>query len=296
MKIPGFVGSCARDGHRFESHVLQHHPARPKRLDLFCGGGGSSWGAKNAGVEMVGAVDAWDLVVEGPAPGSPPHGPAHGGPAPPRSPRGFKLRWMESRDRREICDRARASGAVSHRWRGLHCDRWFPFMGWPSAGDDAAVARRSPGQAGAPAGRGGGRRLGPGPRIAPRPSERQEQLFRPAEPLGCSPAASTGRIDPLVRLARSVRIDLRVVSLAKAPTDSMTPTTKLATRSIASWKGWRAVTASFSNFVVAIPRDSDRSPMRARPLDPWAKFLLLVVLMVVLVLVVFAPAQVTPTP
>jgi hypothetical protein len=79
----------------------------------------------------------------------------------------------------------------------------------------------------------------------------------------------------------------------------MTPTTKLATRSIASWKGWRAVTASFSNFVVAIPRDSDRSPMRARPLDPWAKFLLLlllVVLMVVLVLVVFALAQVTPTP
>jgi hypothetical protein len=39
--------------------------------------------------------------------------------------------------------------------------------------------------------------------------------------------------------------------------------------------------------------------MRARPLEPWAKFLLLlllVVLMVVLVLVVFALAQVTPTP
>jgi hypothetical protein len=81
----------------------------------------------------------------------------------------------------------------------------------------------------------------------------------------------------------------------------MTPTTELApTRSIASLeKGWRALTASFSNFVVVIPSDSDRSPMRVRPPDRWAKFvllLLLVVLMVVLVLVVFALAQVTPTP
>jgi hypothetical protein len=49
---------------------------------------------------------------------------------------------------------------------------------------------------------------------------------------------------------------------------------------------------SFSNFVVANPRDSDRSPMRARPLDPWAKFLLLVVL----ALVVFALAEVPLTP
>lgn len=32
-------------------------------IDLFCGGGGSSWGAKNAGVEMVGAVDACDLAA-----------------------------------------------------------------------------------------------------------------------------------------------------------------------------------------------------------------------------------------
>jgi hypothetical protein len=39
--------------------------------------------------------------------------------------------------------------------------------------------------------------------------------------------------------------------------------------------------------------------MRARPLEPWAKFvlqLLLVVLLVARVLVVFALAQVTPTP
>jgi DNA (cytosine-5)-methyltransferase 1 len=34
-----------------------------KGIDLFCGGGGSSWGARNAGVEMVGAVDAWDMAT-----------------------------------------------------------------------------------------------------------------------------------------------------------------------------------------------------------------------------------------
>jgi DNA (cytosine-5)-methyltransferase 1 len=32
-------------------------------VDLFCGGGGSSWGARAAGVEMVGAVDAWDMAA-----------------------------------------------------------------------------------------------------------------------------------------------------------------------------------------------------------------------------------------
>jgi DNA (cytosine-5)-methyltransferase 1 len=32
-------------------------------LDLFSGGGGSSWGAALAGVEMVGAVDAWDIAT-----------------------------------------------------------------------------------------------------------------------------------------------------------------------------------------------------------------------------------------
>jgi DNA (cytosine-5)-methyltransferase 1 len=32
-------------------------------IDLFCGGGGSSWGARAAGVEMVGAVDAWSMAA-----------------------------------------------------------------------------------------------------------------------------------------------------------------------------------------------------------------------------------------
>ncbi len=35
-----------------------------RAIDLFSGGGGSSWGAKNAGVEMVGAVDAWDIAAQ----------------------------------------------------------------------------------------------------------------------------------------------------------------------------------------------------------------------------------------
>ncbi|GAA4824104.1 DNA cytosine methyltransferase [Sphingosinicella ginsenosidimutans] len=35
-----------------------------KGLDLFCGAGGSSLGARAAGVEMVGAVDAWDIAAE----------------------------------------------------------------------------------------------------------------------------------------------------------------------------------------------------------------------------------------
>ncbi|HWW64460.1 MAG TPA: DNA cytosine methyltransferase [Sphingomonadaceae bacterium] len=33
-------------------------------LDLFCGAGGSSLGARAGGVEMVGAVDAWDIAAE----------------------------------------------------------------------------------------------------------------------------------------------------------------------------------------------------------------------------------------
>lgn len=33
-------------------------------LDLFCGGGGSSWGAKAAGCEIALGVDAWDRAVE----------------------------------------------------------------------------------------------------------------------------------------------------------------------------------------------------------------------------------------
>ncbi|MCJ2044613.1 DNA cytosine methyltransferase [Methylobacterium sp. J-078] len=34
-----------------------------KGIDLFCGAGGSSIGARRAGVEMVGAVDGWDMAT-----------------------------------------------------------------------------------------------------------------------------------------------------------------------------------------------------------------------------------------
>lgn len=34
-----------------------------RAIDLFCGGGGSSWGAAEAGVTLVGAVDSWDLAT-----------------------------------------------------------------------------------------------------------------------------------------------------------------------------------------------------------------------------------------
>lgn len=37
---------------------------KPRVLDLFCGGGGSSWGARNAGAEIVCGVDAWPVAVE----------------------------------------------------------------------------------------------------------------------------------------------------------------------------------------------------------------------------------------
>ncbi len=39
--------------------------AKPKRIraiDLFCGGGGSSWGASKAGVEIVAGFDKWELA------------------------------------------------------------------------------------------------------------------------------------------------------------------------------------------------------------------------------------------
>jgi len=35
-----------------------------RTLDLFCGGGGSSWGASQAGAEIVLGVDAWDRAIE----------------------------------------------------------------------------------------------------------------------------------------------------------------------------------------------------------------------------------------
>ena len=34
-----------------------------RTLDLFCGGGGTSWGAKAAGAEIICGVDAWDLAA-----------------------------------------------------------------------------------------------------------------------------------------------------------------------------------------------------------------------------------------
>ena len=34
-----------------------------RTLDLFCGGGGSSWGARAAGAEIVCGVDAWDIAA-----------------------------------------------------------------------------------------------------------------------------------------------------------------------------------------------------------------------------------------
>ncbi|MDZ5649441.1 DNA cytosine methyltransferase [Nitrospirillum sp. BR 11828] len=37
---------------------------RLRTIDLFCGGGGSSWGAKNAGAEIVCGVDAWDIATQ----------------------------------------------------------------------------------------------------------------------------------------------------------------------------------------------------------------------------------------
>jgi DNA (cytosine-5)-methyltransferase 1 len=32
-------------------------------LDLFCGGGGSSWGATSGGADIVGAIDGWDIAT-----------------------------------------------------------------------------------------------------------------------------------------------------------------------------------------------------------------------------------------
>jgi DNA (cytosine-5)-methyltransferase 1 len=37
---------------------------KPRVLDLFCGGGGSSWGAASAQAEIACAVDAWSVAVE----------------------------------------------------------------------------------------------------------------------------------------------------------------------------------------------------------------------------------------
>jgi DNA (cytosine-5)-methyltransferase 1 len=37
---------------------------RIRALDLFCGAGGSSWGARSAGVEIIAAFDLWPLAGE----------------------------------------------------------------------------------------------------------------------------------------------------------------------------------------------------------------------------------------
>lgn len=37
---------------------------KPRGIDLFCGGGGSGWGARKAGIDIVCAVDAWRVAVE----------------------------------------------------------------------------------------------------------------------------------------------------------------------------------------------------------------------------------------
>lgn len=37
---------------------------KPRVLDLFCGGGGSSWGARYAGAEIAYAIDVWPIAVE----------------------------------------------------------------------------------------------------------------------------------------------------------------------------------------------------------------------------------------
>lgn len=36
---------------------------KPRGIDLFCGGGGSGWGARRAGAEIICAVDAWPVAA-----------------------------------------------------------------------------------------------------------------------------------------------------------------------------------------------------------------------------------------
>jgi DNA (cytosine-5)-methyltransferase 1 len=38
------------------------NPSTVRAIDLFCGAGGSSWGAQQAGVEIVAAFDSWELA------------------------------------------------------------------------------------------------------------------------------------------------------------------------------------------------------------------------------------------
>jgi DNA (cytosine-5)-methyltransferase 1 len=38
-------------------------PIRLRTVDMFCGGGGSSWGARAAGAEILYGIDAWDIAA-----------------------------------------------------------------------------------------------------------------------------------------------------------------------------------------------------------------------------------------
>jgi len=42
----------------------QQSPMRIRAIDLFCGAGGSSYGARQAGVEIVAAFDNWQPAVD----------------------------------------------------------------------------------------------------------------------------------------------------------------------------------------------------------------------------------------
>jgi DNA (cytosine-5)-methyltransferase 1 len=43
---------------------LQDSIMSVRTLDLFCGGGGSSWGAREAGAEILCGIDAWDIAAK----------------------------------------------------------------------------------------------------------------------------------------------------------------------------------------------------------------------------------------
>ena len=47
-----------------EDNSVKRKARQPAAIDLFCGAGGSSWGARNAGVEIVAGFDMWDLAGE----------------------------------------------------------------------------------------------------------------------------------------------------------------------------------------------------------------------------------------
>lgn len=46
-----------------KKNIGDHNPILMRALDLFAGGGGSSYGARAAGVQLAGAVDVWDVAI-----------------------------------------------------------------------------------------------------------------------------------------------------------------------------------------------------------------------------------------